>query len=67
MKRKLVEQEETITDLAMKLEGSMKLAHELREIDVHRGPVWMKDEDVKDCFRCEKEFSTLRRKHHCRK
>ena len=27
---------------------------------------WMKDENAKDCFYCGDNFSTFRRKHHCR-
>ena len=27
---------------------------------------WMKDENAKDCFNCGQQFSTFRRKHHCR-
>lgn len=28
--------------------------------------VWMKDDTVKECFRCQTPFSAFRRKHHCR-
>ncbi|KAL9110519.1 MAG: hypothetical protein Q9227_004877 [Pyrenula ochraceoflavens] len=27
---------------------------------------WMRDENAKDCFRCQEQFTTFRRKHHCR-
>lgn len=27
---------------------------------------WLPDNSVNDCYQCEKAFSTLRRKHHCR-
>ena len=27
---------------------------------------WMRDENARDCFRCNEPFSTFRRKHHCR-
>lgn len=27
---------------------------------------WMKDESARDCFACGKQFTTFRRKHHCR-
>ena len=27
---------------------------------------WMKDENAKDCFCCGDQFSTFRRRHHCR-
>ncbi|EWC44660.1 hypothetical protein DRE_06556 [Drechslerella stenobrocha 248] len=27
---------------------------------------WMKDEKCKECFICQKPFTTFRRKHHCR-
>jgi len=26
----------------------------------------MKDDDVKECCQCKKDFNALRRKHHCR-
>ncbi|KIX07103.1 uncharacterized protein Z518_05080 [Rhinocladiella mackenziei CBS 650.93] len=27
---------------------------------------WMRDENAKDCFHCGEQFTTFRRKHHCR-
>lgn len=27
---------------------------------------WMRDENAKDCFQCGEQFTTFRRKHHCR-
>jgi hypothetical protein len=30
-------------------------------------PTWIKDTDVKNCMHCKKEFTLLRRRHHCRK
>lgn len=65
--RKVREQEETIVQLAMKLETSMTRADEFREKDKAKSRFWMKDEDAKECCNCKKDFNTLRRKHHCRK
>ena len=56
-----------IEELALKLERSITREHEFREKDGLRTATWMKDEDVKECCQCKKEFSQLRRKHHCRK
>jgi hypothetical protein len=67
LKKKFQEQEETIRELALKLEVSIKREDEFREKDGLRSSTWMKDEDVKECCQCKKEFSSLRRKHHCRK
>ncbi|CAF1668296.1 unnamed protein product, partial [Adineta ricciae] len=66
LQKKFQEQEETIRELALKLEVSIKREDEFREKDGLRLSTWMKDEDVKDCCQCKKEFSSLRRKHHCR-
>ena len=30
-------------------------------------PKWINDTDVKNCMHCKKEFTLLRRRHHCRK
>jgi hypothetical protein len=67
LQKQFQEQEETIRELAVKLEMSIKREDEFREKDGLRSSTWMKDEDVKDCCQCKKEFSSLRRKHHCRK
>jgi hypothetical protein len=67
LQKKFQEQEETIRELALKLEISIKREDEFREKDGLRLSTWMKDEDVKECCQCKKEFSSLRRKHHCRK
>jgi len=29
-------------------------------------PVWVPDNDAKQCMRCEKNFSLINRRHHCR-
>ena len=65
--QKFQEQEETIRELALKLEACIKREDEFREKDDLRSSKWMKDEDVKKCCQCKKDFSPLRRKHHCRK
>ena len=67
LQRKVQGQDETLRELALKLEISIKREDEFREKDGLRSSTWMKDEDVKDCCQCKKEFSSLRRKHHCRK
>ncbi|CAF3633767.1 unnamed protein product, partial [Adineta steineri] len=66
LQKKFQEQEETIRELALKLEVSIKREDEFREKDGLRSSTWMKDEDVKECCQCKKDFSPLRRKHHCR-
>ncbi|CAF1162904.1 unnamed protein product [Rotaria sordida] len=63
---KFHEQEETIKELALKLEGYIKREHEQREKNISRTSTWMKDDDVKECCQCKKDFGPLRRKHHCR-
>ena len=65
--QKTREQDETIVQLAMKLETSIKRADEFREMDDAKSRYWMKDEDAKECCKCKKDFNALRRKHHCRK
>lgn len=69
LQKKLSEQDETIEDLALKLQGHMQREHELREKDGLKSLIttWMKDENVKECGQCKKEFNALRRRHHCRK
>ncbi|CAF5000296.1 unnamed protein product, partial [Rotaria socialis] len=64
--KKFNDQDETIEELALKLEVYIKREHESREKDGIRASGWMKDEDVKECCQCKKEFGALRRKHHCR-
>ncbi|CAF3859229.1 unnamed protein product [Adineta steineri] len=64
--KKYHEQEKTIEELALKLGASMTREDEFREKDTLRSLPWMKDEDVKECCQCKKEFNTIRRKHHCR-
>jgi hypothetical protein len=64
---KYEEQEKTIQDLALKLEASITREDEIREKDGRRSSIWMKDDDVKECCQCKKDFNALRRKHHCRK
>ncbi|CAF4473123.1 unnamed protein product, partial [Rotaria magnacalcarata] len=64
--KKFQDQDETIEELALKLEAYIKREHESREKDGIRASGWMKDEDVKECCQCRKEFGALRRKHHCR-
>lgn len=61
------EQDKTIQDLALKLEASITREDEFREKDGLRSSVWMKDIKVKECCQCKKEFTPLRRKHHCRR
>ncbi|CAF1300218.1 unnamed protein product [Didymodactylos carnosus] len=67
LKKNYAEQEETIKELAFKLEISIKREDEFREKDGYRSSTWVKDEDVKECNQCRKDFNPLsRRKHHCR-
>ena len=63
---KFDEQEKTIQELALKLETYIKREDEFREKDSRRSSSWMKDDDVKECCQCKKDFGALRRKHHCR-
>ena len=65
--RKFQEQDRTIEELALKLQASITREHEFIEKDGLRSSTWVKDEDVKDCYQCKKEFNTIRRKHHCRR
>ncbi|CAF0955257.1 unnamed protein product [Adineta ricciae] len=64
--RKFQEQDRTIEELALKLQASITREHEFIEKDGLRSSTWVRDEDVKDCYQCKKEFNTIRRKHHCR-
>ena len=52
----------------MKLEGFQFAA--LKEadamFDVEEAPQWVHDSEAANCFRCRTEFSTLKRRHHCR-
>jgi hepatocyte growth factor-regulated tyrosine kinase substrate len=34
--------------------------------DVEEAPTWVEDTDSSNCYLCRVEFSTLRRRHHCR-
>jgi hypothetical protein len=65
--RQFQEQEKTIVELALKLEESIKREDDSKEKDGIRSSTWSKDEHVKDCYQCKKDFNTFRRKHHCRK
>ena len=56
LQKKFQEQEETIRELALKLEVSIKREDEFREKDGLRSSTWMKDEDVKDCCQCKKRI-----------
>ncbi len=64
---KFEDQEKTIQELALKIEAYIKREDEFREKDSRRSTSWMKDDDVKGCCQCKKDFGALRRKHHCRK
>lgn len=61
------EQVETITELSEKLGVYMTREADFREKLDTRPLTWVKDEHVKACFQCKKDFNALRRKHHCRK
>jgi len=64
--QKFQEQEETIKELALKLEGYITRQDESNEKVAIGTSTWMKDDDVKECCQCKKDFNALRRKHHCR-
>ena len=66
-KKNFKNKKKLLRELALKLEVSIKREDEFREKDGLRSSTWMKDEDVKECCQCKKEFSPLRRKHHCRR
>lgn len=52
----------------MKNEGFKfpKLNESEAMFDVEEAPRWIEDSDAASCFRCRTEFSTMRRRHHCR-
>lgn len=64
--RRLKEQDETIRELALKLEVYITREDASREKVGIRASKWVKDEDVRECCQCKKEFNALKRKHHCR-
>ncbi|KAK6349203.1 1-phosphatidylinositol-3-phosphate 5-kinase [Orbilia blumenaviensis] len=46
-----------------------KVGATLRQLRLGKGlsrDFWMKDENCKECFTCQRPFTTFRRKHHCR-
>ncbi len=53
---------------SMKLEGfqfaSLKESEAM--FDVEEAPAWKEDAEATCCFRCRSEFTTLKRRHHCR-
>lgn len=53
---------------SMKLEGfqfpTLKEAEAMFECE--EAPEWKEDADASSCFRCRSDFTTLRRRHHCR-
>lgn len=53
---------------AMKLEGFQfqPLKESEAMFDVEEAPAWKEDSECSTCYRCRTEFSTLRRRHHCR-
>lgn len=66
MEHQIGELNQTIEDLADKLRDSMIMAHGRDEGNSGPTRVWVKDEEVKECFACKKDFNARRRKHHCR-
>lgn len=64
----------TIADLRRRLEESQAALHELGrenqtlqlELEKLLGRKWTEDSDVISCNLCQKEFSLIVRKHHCR-
>ncbi|GFG39453.1 hypothetical protein Cfor_08402 [Coptotermes formosanus] len=64
----------TITDLRRQLEESQAALHELGrenqtlqlELEKLLGRKWTEDSDAISCSLCQKEFSLIVRKHHCR-
>lgn len=53
---------------SMKLEGFQfpVLKESEAMFDVEEAPAWKEDSECQSCFRCRSDFSTLRRRHHCR-
>ncbi|EPS42164.1 hypothetical protein H072_3809 [Dactylellina haptotyla CBS 200.50] len=50
-------------------QNEAKVGATLRQLRQGKGlsrDFWMKDENCKECFICQKPFTTFRRKHHCR-
>ncbi|KAJ9602394.1 Mitochondrial distribution and morphology protein 12 [Cladophialophora chaetospira] len=52
-------------------EPSLNRVHQARPVNKLRSKLlskefWMRDENAKDCFHCGEQFTTFRRKHHCR-
>lgn len=52
----------------MKLEGFQfqPLKESEAMFDVEEAPAWKEDSECSTCFRCRAEFTTMRRRHHCR-
>jgi hepatocyte growth factor-regulated tyrosine kinase substrate len=53
---------------AMKLEGyKFPVLNEADAMfDADEAPAWKDDSESTNCFRCRAEFTTLKRRHHCR-
>lgn len=53
---------------SMKLEGFQypTLKESEAMFDVEEAPAWKEDAEATCCFRCRSEFTTLKRRHHCR-
>ncbi|KAF3081021.1 1-phosphatidylinositol-3-phosphate 5-kinase [Orbilia oligospora] len=50
-------------------QNEAKVGATLRQLRQGKGlsrDFWMKDENCKECFICQRPFTTFRRKHHCR-
>lgn len=46
--------------------SQLEMAIQEKEYSELNRETWVPDEDMKVCNRCEREFTLLRRKHHCR-